>query len=101
MGQSAISCTDRRQASPEARLHRLTRPTTTPVQRLTILPFNMLKAYIEGPFLDRTSTFRSPRKVDFHQFFAFIHLKCLPEHVFQRLFAAAGVVAGALALCCS
>jgi hypothetical protein len=26
MGQSAISCTDRRQASPEARPHRLTHP---------------------------------------------------------------------------
>jgi hypothetical protein len=40
-------------------------------------------------------------QVDFHQFFAFVHLKCLPELDSQRLFPAAGVVAGALALCCS
>jgi hypothetical protein len=50
---------------------------------------------------NRTPTFRSERKVDFHRFFTFVHLKCLPEPVSQRPFAATGVVAGALALYCN
>jgi hypothetical protein len=38
--------------------------------------------------VNRTPTFQSWQKVDFHRFFAFVHLKCLPELDSQRLFPA-------------
>jgi hypothetical protein len=49
---------------------------------------------------DRTPTFRSYRKVDFHRFSIKILIKCLLRSVFQRPFLAAGVVAGALVSFC-